>query len=348
MSPQASRHRLLLHAPNVHAGGGLVLLTQFLTVTPTAFLWAQLDQRAQDRLPNQPALSARYVRRSILSRLVAEWRLWRECKNDDLVLCFHGLPPLLPLQGRVVVFVQNRLLIERSTLAEYPSWLRLRLRLERLWFSLLQARCSHYIVQTPSMAAALRSWLRHEIPVSVAPFVPAPATSAAPEPHPSACAYDFLYVASGEAHKNHMILLEAWRQLADAGLRPSLAVTLGAEADPELCRRLEDYASRYGLAVTNLGCLAPEAVETAYRQSGAMIYPSLSESFGLPLVEAARHGLPILAPELDYVRDIVVPVETFDPKSPMSIARAVRRFLGAAEPAVQVGSAADFLAEVLR
>ena len=72
------------------------------------------------------------------------------------------------------------------------------------------------------------------------------------------------------------------------------------------------------------------------------------ESFGLPLIEAKYHGLPILASELDYVRDVVAPVETFNPDSPISIARAVRRYLGNTEPPLQVHSADEFLTEVLK
>jgi glycosyltransferase involved in cell wall biosynthesis len=91
-----------------------------------------------------------------------------------------------------------------------------------------------------------------------------------------------------------------------------------------------------------------EGIASLYQSSSALIYPSRTESFGLPLIEAMDYGLPILASELDYVRDVVVPVETFNPDSPVSIARAVRRFLGKAESTVQHHSADTFLAEVLR
>ena len=78
-----------------------------------------------------------------------------------------------------------------------------------------------------------------------------------------------------------------------------------------------------------------------------MIFPSTSESFGLPLVEAAHLGLPILAPELDYVRDVCSPVQTFDPTSPLSIARAVKRFLKVPEPELSLRSQQEFWDELL-
>ena len=84
-----------------------------------------------------------------------------------------------------------------------------------------------------------------------------------------------------------------------------------------------------------------------YANSRALIFPSKSESFGLPLVEAANMGLPIIAAELDYVRDVCIPVQTFDPDSPVSIARAVRRFLSAPEPCVTLRTPTEFWNQLL-
>ncbi|MEY8216185.1 MAG: glycosyltransferase, partial [Colwellia sp.] len=68
-------------------------------------------------------------------------------------------------------------------------------------------------------------------------------------------------------------------------------------------------------------------VNRLYEASKALVFPSLRESFGLPLIEASSAGLPIIASELDFVRDVSCPVQTFDPSSPVSIARAIARFL---------------------
>lgn len=79
-----------------------------------------------------------------------------------------------------------------------------------------------------------------------------------------------------------------------------------------------------------------------YGQSRAAIYPSLFESFGLPLLEAKEAGLPVLASERDYVRDVIEPNITFDPLSPLSIARAVMRHLGCSERPACIPAAAEF------
>ena len=58
--------------------------------------------------------------------------------------------------------------------------------------------------------------------------------------------------------------------------------------------------------------------------------------------------LPIPASELDYVRDVVNPVETFDAGSAVSIARAVRRFLGCSGSPVVIMTATGFPERILR
>ena len=57
-------------------------------------------------------------------------------------------------------------------------------------------------------------------------------------------------------------------------------------------------------------------------------------------------GLPILASELDYVREACDPVETFDPNSPKSIMKAVYRFIGKSYPKVKIESPISFLNEI--
>ena len=54
-------------------------------------------------------------------------------------------------------------------------------------------------------------------------------------------------------------------------------------------------------------------------------------------------GIPIVASELNYVRDVCQPQETFNPHEPLSIARAMQRFLGLQRPSIEVLSAKQFL-----
>ena len=339
---------LVLHAPNVHSGGGLVLLQTLLSAPNLSVRVTQLDCRAKQQLNLPTGTSHHYVNRSVFSRLCAEWRLWRTTTKNDVVMCFHGLPPLLPIRGQVVVFVQNRILFETSSLVGYSFFTRIRLTIERLWTRMMRGNCSRYIVQTPSMKNAVQSCLGNDVEVSVLPFAPLIDLFSAKTPPAGMQKYDFVYVASGEAHKNHGKLLEAWRLLANAGLKPSLALTINPQLFPLLSAEIARHTQEYGLNIVNLGQIPALEIPNLYQSSSALIFPSKTESLGLPLIEATQLGLPVIAPELDYVRDVIQPEETFDPNSPVSIARAVRRFLDKAEPTVHIHSAEEFLAEVLK
>jgi glycosyltransferase involved in cell wall biosynthesis len=156
----------------------------------------------------------------------------------------------------------------------------------------------------------------------------------------------FLYVASGEPHKNHRNLVEAWTLLAEEGIRPGLCLTLDKNRFSDLCGWIEDKVKDMGLNITNVGTISAQDLEGVYKESFALIYPSDFESLGLPLIEARCSGLPILASERDYVRDAVDPEETFDPGSPVSIARAVKRFLGILEKPLPVMDAREYLSKV--
>jgi len=59
----------------------------------------------------------------------------------------------------------------------------------------------------------------------------------------------------------------------------------------------------------------------------ALIYPSLFEAYGLPLIEAKKYQMKIIASDLDYCWDFIEPDYFFNPYDVQSITRSVKRFL---------------------
>jgi glycosyltransferase involved in cell wall biosynthesis len=337
--------KFLLHAPNVHSGGGLSLLQAILCVEPTPFSMVQLDVRGAGELAIPAGVTATFIDATLSGRLRAEYLLHQNCDQGDIVLCFNNMPPLFRLRGKAIVFVQNRLLLERTLPETFPLRIRLRIALERQW---LRSRCrnaARFIVQSQSMAVLLRACIGPDHLISIAPFV----GKSYPGATSGSCEgkrFDFVYAASGDPHKNHAVLLEAWRILKQSGLRPSLCLTIDPVRYPELASKIEDAVREYELEITNVGWISAPELANIYRHSDTLIYPSLTESFGLPLIEAAQAQLAILAPESDYVRDVVLPAQTFDPRSPLSIARSVRRHLKKPEQQASLYEASDFLSDI--
>jgi glycosyltransferase involved in cell wall biosynthesis len=336
-----------IHAPNIHSGGGRALL---LAVIKSVVRLGQpfrliVDERLDLNSHELGMGIAHRVRPSLYRRILAEFWLSSLVEPDDTVICFGNLPPLLGAKGRVTVFLQNRYLVDSLPLHGFSSRTRTRLKIERMWLRYRFSTKYRLVVQTATMARLAK--LRLGVQAQVMPFADLSPFSGATGDRISGAEGGFTYIASGEPHKNHRNLVEAWCLLATEGCRPKLTLTVAPDSFPALCRWMESLSSQYGLQIVNLGKCGRNEVNYLYLSSCALIYPSLYESFGLPLLEAQQFNLPIIAAERDYVRDVVIPLQTFDPESPMSIVRSIKRFLGIEERPRPAISAEEFLDAVL-
>jgi len=332
--------KLIFHAPNVHSGGGKTLLRAALQSVDAAQACALIADSRLDlqRLPAHIAVET--FAPTIAGRLAAESRLRSLAASGDVVLCMGNLPPLLSCPGRVLVFLQNRYLCDDVSLRGFALRARLRNAFERLWLKLRLRQGMRVLVQTASMQRAARQALGVE--ALIMPFTAVTVSDAHREAGRGRAR--LLYPSSAEPHKNHSSLLAAWRILQQSGVDAELHLTI--EENSPLAGEIE-RARKAGVAVVNHGHLEPQGLTELYRTCTALVFPSGLESFGLPLLEAQAAGLPIVAAERDYVRDVVEPVETFDPESPVSIARAVRRLLGAPEKPPPPLAPAEFIARIV-
>lgn len=339
--------KLIVHATNIHTGGGAILLNALITNMPGKYeLLVFLDQRfvLPDSLSKNIAIVS--VEPTVASRLKAEYLLLQAANENTKVICFGNLPPLFKLKASVILFLQNRHLVDDQYLNRFPIKTRIKIFIEKLWFKLRASNISMYMVQTQSMRAALENikWAK-DCQIMLAPFIPFKKDFQ--ELNSDVCKkYDFLYVASGQPHKNHENLILAWCILAEKMLFPSLLLTIDSFSYPDLLLFLNKKKSEFGLRIENVGIVPYQNISRLYSNANALIYPSLSESFGMPLLEAQKFNMPILASELDFVRDNVEPVETFNPSSPVSIARAVNRYFNISDVRKKIINPKEFIEKI--
>jgi glycosyltransferase involved in cell wall biosynthesis len=343
--------KLFIHANNVHHGGGRTLLLSILSVIPTD-IETMLLVDSRMNLPDEivEKVNLKQVEAKIIKRFGSEKWLKENVSSNDVVLCFGNLPPLFKLNGHVVLFVQNRYLVENTSLKYFSFKTKSRILIERIWLRLKLSNVNEVIVQTPSMAKQLQENIKCKLKMSMLPFMDNANEynrGMHVDNRSSTKECSFLYVASGEPHKNHKKLLEAWCLLAKNEIFPSLKLTINETAFPELCDFIKQKTFKYNLKVDNLGELSPESIRSQYTDASAFIYPSTFESFGIPLIEARQAGLAILASELDYVRDVIDPEESFNPLSEISIAQAVKRFMGIEEQKLPLCNANEFIEYIL-
>jgi len=339
--------KVIIYAPNVHFGGGAVLLKELLRSCPTdkkiVFI---LDERYKSYSDVGDNINALYFSSSIYGRIEAELYVRKNSTHQDHIVCLHNIPTIFNHRGKLTVFLQNRLIVDRESRYGCGYKAKIKLNLESYLMKLRgRGGTVSYIVQTESMAQGLRRLLGMKAPdIKVLPFA---GSSILSKHAKQKVLTDYIYVASAEPHKNHQNLLEAWEILmTQYGQLPRLQLTIPPNA-VSLKQTIEIYKKK-GLKIDNLGTLEHEQVLESLCRAKALIYPSKTESFGLPLIEAMSLNVPILASELDYVRDVSVPTETFDPNSPLSIARAVARYEGYEKKPREVLSSVFFWNAILR
>lgn len=141
-----------------------------------------------------------------------------------------------------------------------------------------------------------------------------------------------LYPAQTWPHKNHLRLLEAVARVRDDHAQRIQVVCTGAKNAhwPEIAAQL----SRLDLEkmVHFVGFVSPAHLRSLYQRAQFMIFPSLFEGAGLPILEAFAMGTPLACADVtslpEYAGDAAL---LFDPYSVDAIAAALRRMHGDAD-----------------
>jgi glycosyltransferase involved in cell wall biosynthesis len=182
------------------------------------------------------------------------------------------------------------------------------------------------IVNSAATALELAPWLaaRQDRPlIAVAPLGVSPPSVDAP---PVALRPYFVALGTIEPRKNHLLLLNLWRQFASTmgGAAPRLVVVGRRGWENENVLDMLERCSALDGLVRESGSLPDREVASLLRGARALLFPSFAEGFGLPLAEALALGVPALSSDLPALREVGRQVpEYLDPLDGMSWRSAV-------------------------
>ncbi|WNL45531.1 glycosyltransferase family 1 protein [Dyella sp. BiH032] len=137
-----------------------------------------------------------------------------------------------------------------------------------------------------------------------------------------------LMVGTLEPRKGHGLALEAFELLWSAGVDANLVI-VGRQGwlVGELVSRLDRHEER-GKRLFWLDNVDDDVLHAIYTQATALLAPSLGEGFGLPLIEAAQRGKPIIARALPVFREVAGDYPSyFEGRSAAQLATHITRWL---------------------
>ena len=141
------------------------------------------------------------------------------------------------------------------------------------------------------------------------------------------CSEYLFYPANFWRHKNHANLFRAMNLLKRSGFKTQLVLT-GALFNER--KDLDDILHELGIKemVKALGYVAQEDLEALIGNAKMMVFPSLFEGFGIPMLEAFKSGVPVCCSDKTSLPEVAGDSALyFDAESPESISQAIKKLL---------------------
>ncbi len=117
--------------------------------------------------------------------------------------------------------------------------------------------------------------------------------------------FHFLYPAISSVHKGHLTLVYALKKIKDKNLLDNIRIHLTIKKGDNTTIDKAIIAQGLEKQFVYHSTIPHDQLLTMYKSAQALLFPSTIETIGLPLLEAASFGLPILANKLDFVTEVL-------------------------------------------
>lgn len=138
----------------------------------------------------------------------------------------------------------------------------------------------------------------------------------------------FLFVGVLKERKNVLNVVRAFAEFKKANSALPHQLVFGGKDEGAYAARVRALAARLGTAgdVQFLGYLNDRQLSYAYRRAEALLFPSIVESFGFPVLEAMACGTPVITSNIEGPSEIGKNAALLvNPYSPRAIAAGMER-----------------------
>ena len=235
----------------------------------------------------------------------------KNINSFSTIFCFANIPPPFRVNKRVFIFFHNDNLIN-------PKYSNLLLNLKSIYIRLINDDCYKWIVQTNYMKNRLNFFFNIKLDnIFVIPIF----DDSKSVMELTNKRNDFLYVSDFQPHKNHDNLIKAFLLYSNKSeSQINLHLTIPNNKYDSFIKK---YVIPQNLNIVNHGVCDESQINDLYSKCKYFIFPSIKESFGLPLIEACQYDCHVIASNLEYVTEIIKPSLLFDPLNIDSIATSI-------------------------
>lgn len=138
----------------------------------------------------------------------------------------------------------------------------------------------------------------------------------------------FLFVSQWRPHKGILTLIQAFNEFKKKTGSPHLLVLAGNQKTSEMEVRQALAESPYAGDIVTPGFVPDDMLPLLYHNAEALLYPSESEGFGLPALEAMAYGTPVIAADSTSLPEVVGNAGILVPtRDEMALAEAMERIV---------------------
>lgn len=312
---------ILIDALYINNSGGKVLLDYLIlrldnTTIDTHFL---LDERIIGNHPKIKSDKVTYLKGSFFKRHLFYLKNRHQFSK---ILCFGNLPPNLRLNAEVFTYFHQMIYLDVPK--EFSFLERLKFKLKILVLRYIKTNTNYWLVQSNLIKEKLGKKLNIAFEkIAILPFYPQ--FERLDQLKVIRIETTYLYVSNAMPHKNHKRLINTFCQFYDQYQKGKLILTVNEDYSEVL--ELIDNKQRHGYPIENVGFVERIALQKIYQAAEFLIFPSVTESFGLGLIEAIECGCKVIGADLPYTYEICNPTLVFDPLNEHSLFNAFEKSL---------------------
>ena len=310
---------LLLDSLHINNSGGKILLEYLVEQLEKNKIqvFYLFDERCKDDFKNVPTRRKLYLKANLINR----HRFYRKKGSKfSHVFCFGNLSPTISLNVPVYTYFHQALFLETPKSITLKN--KISLKVKKMILSSIKTNTKIWFVQSENIRNQLIA--KFELPedeVILMPFYP-PLTKSIDAATSGKRRKDgFVYISNGGTHKNHINLIIAFCNHFDQFQKGSLHLTVSEEF-PQLLEFIKNKVEQ-GYPIINHGFVLRNKLVEIYQTNEYLIFPSLTESFGLGLVEAIENGCKVIGADLPYTYAVCNASILFDPHDIKDIERAL-------------------------